>query len=156
MSLYSWWREVAISGPSLARQRNAIWWPSIARLVALWILGVQGHPIALWFYRGRGTGSAHDKYPQMRILPLCVSMHFSVSLSICLSKYLHVFVCMYVCLYLPLPLSLSLSLSLNICGVVPADQSSWARYQAFQVFCWDSKSVPFPINLSRWKSLSWY
>ena len=70
-------------------------------------------------------------------------LHFSVCLSICLSKYLHIFVCMSVCL----------SLSLNICGVVPADQGSRARYRAFQVFCCDSKSVPFPINLSWWKSV---
>ena len=74
----------------------------------------------------------------------CVCLyHFSVCLSVCLSKYLHVFVCMSVCL----------SLSLNICGVVPADQDSRARSRAFQVFCWDSKSVPFPINLSWWKSV---
>ena len=53
----------------------------------------------------------------------CVCLlHFSVCLSICLSKYLHVFVCMSVCL----------SLSLNICGVVPADQGSRARYRAFE------------------------
>ena len=37
-------------------------------------------------------------------------------------------------------LSVCLSLSLSICGVVPADQSTLARYKAFQ--------VPFPINLS--------
>ena len=40
------------------------------------------------------------------------------------------------------------SLSLSICGVDLADQGSWARYRAIQVFSWDSKSVPFPINLS--------
>ena len=72
----------------------------------------------------------------------CISLY--VCLSVCLSTlYPHVFVCMSVCL----------SLSLNICGVVSADQGSRARYQAFQVFCWDSKSVPFPINLSWWKSV---
>ena len=36
-------------------------------------------------------------------------------------------------------LSFCLSLSLSICGVVPADQGSLARYRAFQ--------VPFLINL---------
>ena len=117
-------------------------------LVALWILGAPGHPMALWFYRGWGTGTAHVIHPQMRIMSLCVSIAFlcmsldlSVCLYVCMSKSLHVFVCMFVC-----P-----SLSLNICGVVPADQGSRARYRAFQVFCWDSKSVLFTMNLSWWK-----
>ena len=35
--------------------------------------------------------------------------------------------------------------------MVPADQGSRTRYRAFQVFCWDYKSVPFPISRSWWK-----
>ena len=89
----------------------------------------------------------------MRVMSLCVSIAFlcmpvymSVCLSACLSKSLNVFFCMSVC-----P-----SLSLNICGVVPAYQGSRARYRAFQVFCWNSKSVPFPITLAVGSPLSWY
>ena len=71
----------------------------------------------------------------MRIMSLCLCIAFlcmSVCLSACLSKSLHIFVCMPV--------------SLNICGVVPADQGSRARYRAFPVFCWDSKSVPLLVE----------
>ena len=80
---------------------------------------------------------------------LCLSVCLFVCLSVCLS------VCKYVCLSISLSryIHLSVCLSHNICGVVPADQGSRARYRAFQVFCWDSKSVPLPIYLSWWKPI---
>ena len=56
-------------------------------------------------------------------------------------------VCLHVSLS-PLSLPLSLSLSLSICVVGLADQGSRARYRVIQFFSWDSKSVPFPTNLS--------
>ena len=82
---------------------------------------------------------------------MCVSVEFlclSVYQSVCLSKSLYMY--MPVCLHVSLspPLSLSLSLSLSICGVDLADQGSRARYRVIQFFSWDSKSVPFPTNLS--------
>ena len=46
-----------------------------------------------------------------------------------------------------------MSLPLSTCGVVLADQGSRAWCRAFQVFCWDSKSVSFLINLSWWKPI---
>ena len=98
----------------------------------------------------------------MRIMPLCVSVEFlclSACLSVCVSKYLYMYmpVCLHVSLSPPLSpslrLSLSLSLSLSTCGVYLTDQGSRARYRAIQVFSWDSKSVPFPINLSWWEPI---
>ena len=113
-------------------------------------------------YRGwRGGGGGGLCAPSlpwilvcMRIMPLCVSVEFlrlSISLSVYLS--LSLCICLSVCMSLFLPLSLPLSLShpllsLSICGVYLADQGSRARYWAIQVFSWDSKSVPFPINLT--------
>ena len=99
---------------------------------------------------------------RMRIMPkMRVSVEFlclSVRLYVCLSVYqsvclsLSMCICLSVCMSLFLPLSLSpslsLHLSLSLCGVDLADQGSRARYRAIQVFSWDSKSVPFPINLS--------
>ena len=90
----------------------------------------------------------------MRSMPLRVSVEFlclSDYQSVCLSKSLYMY--MPVCLHVSLsPLSpapsLSLSLSLSICGVDLADQGSRARYRVIQFFSWDSKSVPFPTNLS--------
>ena len=63
--------------------------------------------------------------------PVCLSRPLSICirLSVCLS------VCMSVCLSVCLSLSLSLPLSLS------------------QVFCWDSKSFTFLINLSWWKPI---
>ena len=94
-------------------------------------------------------------------------LNFSVYQSACLSKSLYMPVRLYVSLSLPLshppislPLSLSLSLSLSFSlslslsfslsksDVGLADQGSRARYRAIQVFSWDSKSVPCPINFS--------
>ena len=70
-------------------------------------------------------------------MPLCASIAF-----LCL------YVCLSVCLSLYMYLSVCLSLYLSICGVVPAAQGSRARYRAYQVICWDYKSVPFAINFS--------
>ena len=88
----------------------------------------------------------------IRIVPLCVSVEFlslSVYQSVCLSKYMYLYMYMPVCLHVALsPLSLPLSLSLSVCGVDLADQGSRARYRVIQFFSWDSKSVPFPTNLS--------
>ena len=87
-----------------------------------------GSPYSVVILQGVGAGSAHVKHPQMRIMSLCVSIAF-----LCMSVYM----------------SVCPSLSLNIiCGVVRAYQGSRARYWAFQVFCRNSKSVPFPINLA--------
>ena len=72
----------------------------------------------------------------------CISL--SVCLYVCLSKSLHAFV------FLSLYLSFSHSHSI---WCSPSRPGSRARYRAFQVFCWDSKSVPFPINLSWWKPI---
>ena len=109
--------------------------------------------IAIELYRGwKWGGLCAPSLPWihvcMRIMPLCVSVEF-LCLSVCLSKSLYN-VCLSACLSSPslYPLSLSLSLSLSICGVDLADQGSRARYRAIQVFSWDSKSVPFPSNLS--------
>ena len=84
----------------------------------------------------------------IRIVPLCVSVEFlclSVYQSVCLSKSLYMY--MPVCLHVSLS-PLSLPLSLSICGVDLADQGFRARYRVIQFFSWDSKSVPFPTNLS--------
>ena len=61
---YSWWEEpnATISGPSSARQRNAIKWsdygPTLnASLLALWLFRgsvLLRNPIFLWFFRGGG------------------------------------------------------------------------------------------------------
>ena len=86
-------------------------------------------------------------------------LNFSICLSISLSVYLSlsICICLSVCmslflpslpLSLPLSPSLPLSISLSICGVDLADQGSRARYRVIQFFSWDSKSVPFPTNLS--------
>ena len=94
----------------------------------------------------------------MRIMPLSVSVEFlclSICMSVCLSVYQSVFLSKSLYLYMPVclhvslsPPSLSPSPSLSICGVDLADQGSRARYRAIQVFSRDSKSVPFPINMS--------
>ena len=110
------------------------------------------------FYRGwRGVGVGWGLCLPwirvcIRIVPLCVSVEFlclSVCLSISLSVYLSlsICICLSVCMSLFLP-SLSLSPSLSMCGVDLADQGSRARYWVIQFFSWDSKSVPFPTNLS--------
>ena len=80
-------------------------------------------------------------------------LNFSVCLSISLSVYLSlsICICLSVCMSLFLPslsLYLPLSLPLSICGVDLADQGSGARYRVIQFLSWDSKSVPFPTNLS--------
>ena len=104
-------------------------------------------------WRGGGGGAMSSLDPRMhKDLPLCVSVEFlclSVYQSVCLSKSLYMY--MPICLHVSLsPLSLPLSpfLSLSICGVDLADQGSRARYRVIQFFSWDSKSVPFPTNLS--------
>ena len=82
----------------------------------------------------------------IRIVPLCVSVEFlclSVYQSVCLSKSLYVYACLSACLSFS-----PLSPSLSICGVDLADHGSRARYRVIQLFSWDSKSVPFPTNLS--------
>ena len=53
---------------------------------------------------------------------------------------------MPVCRHVSLSPSLSLPLSLSICGVDLADKGYRARYRVIQVFSWDSKSVPFPVE----------
>ena len=122
-------------------------------------------------WRGGGGGACASSFPWIRvrtsIMPLCVSVEFmclsvclSVYQSVCLAKSLYMYMpaCLHLSLSPPLPhplslsvslsLSLSPSLSLSICGVDLADQRSHARYRVIQVFSLDSKSVPFPINLS--------
>ena len=107
-------------------------------------LGLESSTLRLGHYaplQGVGTGSARVKHPQMVTMSLCVSIAFlcvSVCLSFCLSACLSVCISLY--MYLSVCLSVSTSITLNICGVVPADFGSRARYRAFQVFCWDSKS----------------
>ena len=85
-------------------------------------------------YRGwQGGGGGGALCPQFSLDP---RMH---------EDYVYVSAC--------LSFSPSLSPSLSVCGVNLADQGSPARYWPIQVFSWDSKSVPFPINLSWWKPI---
>ena len=127
-------------------------------LVALESISVNFRGIAMGLYRGWRVsvcvcvwgGLCVPVFPGFPgsacawVLCLCVCLSISLSVyqSICVSKSLYMPVCLHV--------SLSSSLSLSICGVDLADQGSRARYRALviQVFSWDSKSVPFPINLS--------
>ena len=117
-------------------------------------------------WRGGGGGSVPPVFPGsayarglclcMCLLNVSVCLFVCLSLcqSVCLAKSLYMYMpaCLHVSHSPPLSPSLSLSLSLcltlSICGVDLSDQRSHARYRAIQVFSWDSKSVPFPINLS--------
>ena len=122
----------------------------------------------LWGGGGGGGGGAlcpqSSLDPRMHEDYACVCvLNFSVCLSVyqpvCLSKSLFMYmpVCLHVSLSPPLTPSVSLSfpcLSFSICGVDLADQESRARCWAIQDFSWDFKSVPFPINLTYFFSLT--
>ena len=86
-------------------------------------------------------------------MPLCVSVEFlclSVYQSVCLSKSLYMYmpVCLHVSLsLLSLPLSPALSLSQHM-WCRPSRPGIPSSIPGNYFFSWDSKSVPFPTNLS--------
>ena len=109
--------------------------------------------IAMGLYRGwRGEAL----FPWLLWIRVCMRIMHCVcllNLSVCLSVYQSVClsslsICLSVCMSLFPPLSPSLSLSLSQhMWCRPSRPGSRGRYREIQVFSWDSKSVPFPINL---------
>ena len=84
---------------------------------------------------------------------MCVKNEDNVIVCVyCISLYVCLSVCLSIYMYLSVCLSVSPSLSTY---VVWSQQTRVHELDTghLKVFCWDSKSVPFPINLSWWKSV---